>query len=403
MAVTTVDLGMVRGADGKDGAPGAKGADGATWLFGTAAPTNQGKAGDFYINTSNFDVYNKVTGTWVKTGNIKGETGPQGVPGTNGKDGTNGTNGKDGAPGAKGADGATWLFGTAAPAASLGKNTDFYLNTATFDVYNKASNAWTKTGNIKGAKGEPTTLVGLGVTATAAELNCTKGVTSAIQTQLNGKAAEKHTHEYLPLRGGTLTGEIKFSGKDGVIRADAKHCVGLESDTGSTLFWLGDGFTMMCSDDWEFTMEPSHLKLAHAPTGAGLIINPADGVIQLTGKAEIESQNGTFSLYTNHLTGATCSLKKKAGIVQLNCKGKVSQGYALDPLLIFGTLPAGFRPATGSAPLGTVYYVRSDKSESFMFTATIDSSYRVVLDTTCITPLLSGLDNITLHMQFFAD
>lgn len=146
------------GNNGKDGAPGAKGADGATWLFGNAAPTTQGKSGDFYINTSNFDLYSKASGTWTKTGNIKGATGPAGPPGNDGKDGSNGTNGKDGAPGVKGADGATWLFGTVAPAASLGKNTDFYLNTVTYDVYNKASNAWTKTGNIKGASGASTDL-----------------------------------------------------------------------------------------------------------------------------------------------------------------------------------------------------------------------------------------------------
>ena len=40
MAVTTVDLGMVRGADG------------ASILFGEAAPTTQGKKGDFYLNTA---------------------------------------------------------------------------------------------------------------------------------------------------------------------------------------------------------------------------------------------------------------------------------------------------------------------------------------------------------------
>ncbi len=38
------------------------------------------------------------------------------------------------------------------------------------------------------------TLAALGVTATAAELNYMKGVTSAVQTQLNGKAASSHTH-----------------------------------------------------------------------------------------------------------------------------------------------------------------------------------------------------------------
>lgn len=47
-----------------------------------------------------------------------------------------------------------------------------------------------------------------GVTATATELNYVEGVTSNIQTQLNGKAASSHTHSYLPLSGGTLTGTL---------------------------------------------------------------------------------------------------------------------------------------------------------------------------------------------------
>ena len=47
-----------------------------------------------------------------------------------------------------------------------------------------------------------------GVTATATELNYVDGVTSNIQTQLNNKAATNHTHSYLPLSGGTLTGTL---------------------------------------------------------------------------------------------------------------------------------------------------------------------------------------------------
>ena len=39
-----------------------------------------------------------------------------------------------------------------------------------------------------------TTLSSLGITATAAELNYMDGVTSSVQTQLNGKAASSHTH-----------------------------------------------------------------------------------------------------------------------------------------------------------------------------------------------------------------
>lgn len=51
-------------------------------------------------------------------------------------------------------------------------------------------------------------MVTLGLTATATELNYTDGVTSSIQTQLDGKAASSHTHSYLPLYGGTMTGAI---------------------------------------------------------------------------------------------------------------------------------------------------------------------------------------------------
>lgn len=41
-----------------------------------------------------------------------------------------------------------------------------------------------------------TTLSSLGITATAAELNYMDGVTSNVQTQLNGKASSNHTHNY---------------------------------------------------------------------------------------------------------------------------------------------------------------------------------------------------------------
>ena len=47
-----------------------------------------------------------------------------------------------------------------------------------------------------------------GCIATVTELNYLDGVTSSIQTQLNGKAASDHTHSYLPLSGGTLTGTL---------------------------------------------------------------------------------------------------------------------------------------------------------------------------------------------------
>lgn len=43
---------------------------------------------------------------------------------------------------------------------------------------------------------------------TSTELGYLDGVTSNIQTQLNGKAASSHSHSYLPLSGGTITGYL---------------------------------------------------------------------------------------------------------------------------------------------------------------------------------------------------
>lgn len=64
--------------------------------------------------------------------------------GGNGADGTNGTNGKDG---------AAWLTGTTAPAATDGKDGDFYLNTTNFTIYSKSNGVWTELGSIMGADG----------------------------------------------------------------------------------------------------------------------------------------------------------------------------------------------------------------------------------------------------------
>lgn len=50
----------------------AEGKDGSTWISGTAVPTTQGKVGDFYLNTDNYDIYEKKDTGWTKIGNIKG-------------------------------------------------------------------------------------------------------------------------------------------------------------------------------------------------------------------------------------------------------------------------------------------------------------------------------------------
>ena len=52
-----------------------------------------------------------------------------------------------------------------------------------------------------------------GVTTTATQLNYLNTLTGNVQTQLNDKAASSHTHSYLPLSGGTLTGRLTADGK----------------------------------------------------------------------------------------------------------------------------------------------------------------------------------------------
>ena len=119
MAVREEDLGNIIGPQGPQGetgptgpkgatgATGAKGNDGATWLSGSVAPTTQGVNGDYFINTSNWDIYKKVSGTWTKNGNIKGATGAQGVKGDKGDKGDTGSQGATGPKGATGAQGPT--------------------------------------------------------------------------------------------------------------------------------------------------------------------------------------------------------------------------------------------------------------------------------------------------------
>lgn len=68
------------GTDGTNGIDGTDGTDGATWLSGTATPSNaNGNDGDFYLNTNNWNVFKKESGVWMLKGNIKGATGDAGT------------------------------------------------------------------------------------------------------------------------------------------------------------------------------------------------------------------------------------------------------------------------------------------------------------------------------------
>jgi hypothetical protein len=82
------------------------GVDGSTWFNGAGAPGVLGIDGDYYLDDTNGDVYQKVAGVWTVVGNIMGPAGADGVDGVDGAPGPPGADGADGADGAPGADGA---------------------------------------------------------------------------------------------------------------------------------------------------------------------------------------------------------------------------------------------------------------------------------------------------------
>lgn len=68
------------GSPGTNGTNGTNGTDGSVWLSGVGVPSSVlGVDGDYYINTSNSDVYKKASGTFTFLLNIKGATGDAGA------------------------------------------------------------------------------------------------------------------------------------------------------------------------------------------------------------------------------------------------------------------------------------------------------------------------------------
>ncbi len=117
---------------------GNDGANGNRWFSGNGAPTlpdvaaklTDAKADDYYLDTQSGEIYQKgADGNWVSTGNIKGVTGDQGAAG------------------------ATWHFGQGKPTSDVGKDGDFYLDSE-FNLYLKVENAWVPKGSLKGAAGD---------------------------------------------------------------------------------------------------------------------------------------------------------------------------------------------------------------------------------------------------------
>ena len=89
-----------------------------------------------------------------------------------------------------------------------------------------------------GATNAEDALKNLGLTATAAELNYTDGVTSNIQTQLNGKANSSHSHSTSDISSGVLSTVNGGTGTNSV--NDARAIFGIQSGTATIEYRTAD-------------------------------------------------------------------------------------------------------------------------------------------------------------------
>ena len=145
------------------------GGGGNVVLNGAGVPSaGTGSNGDFYINTSNYDIYGpKTAGAWGSATSLVGPTGAQGATGSTGAAGTNGTNG------------ATGDTGPAGPGVSSGGTTGQYLTKVDGTNYNTQ---WS-TLDLSGKQD-------VVVDVSSTEIGYLNGVTSSIQTQLDAKIGQ---------------------------------------------------------------------------------------------------------------------------------------------------------------------------------------------------------------------
>lgn len=139
--------------------------DGKTVLNGSGSPgTDAGVEGDFYIDTSVWEIYGPKTTEWGTGVSLIGPQGEQGLPGPPGADGQDGADGdpgppgqdgEQGLPGDPGQDGRTVLSGTDAPSPTDGQEGDFYVDTLLWEIYGPKGADWGVGTPLIGPQGPP--------------------------------------------------------------------------------------------------------------------------------------------------------------------------------------------------------------------------------------------------------
>jgi hypothetical protein len=137
-------------AGGPAGPQGVAGTNGNSVLNGTVNPNvATGVDGDFYINTLTNEIFGpKSAGVWPQGVSLVGPSGLLGAPGPQGPAGAAGPQG------VSGANGTSVLNGTVNPVGAIGMDGDFYINTATNELFGpKANGAWPQGISLVGPSG----------------------------------------------------------------------------------------------------------------------------------------------------------------------------------------------------------------------------------------------------------
>lgn len=111
-----------------------------------------GVIGDFYIDDYTHEIYGPKRKTgWGKPVSLRGPKGPAGNRGAAGVDGVSET-GPPGATGPQGPRGYSVLHGDGPPAAGLGEDDDFYIDTGTTQLYGpREGGVWGSPVSLTGA------------------------------------------------------------------------------------------------------------------------------------------------------------------------------------------------------------------------------------------------------------
>lgn len=282
------------GTDGADGADGQDGADGNTVLSGAGAPgAGTGNDGDFYIDTSNDDIYGpKTSGSWGSGTSLIGPSGANGTDGADGADGADGTNAT--ITGAS----ATGLSAGSTPTVTLGGTAS--ARTFAFGIPAGADGADGADGS-DGINGQD------GAAATISVGTVTTGSAGSSATVTNSGTSSAATFDFTIPKGDTGSdGANGQDGADGQDGAAATIAVGSVTTgaAGSSASVTNSGTSSAATFD--FTIPKGDTGQAGADGADGADgVNGADGadgktILNGSGAPSTEGSDGDFWIDTTN-------------------------------------------------------------------------------------------------------